>query len=71
MSDFPLEFPRAVNVLWSEHVAVGRNRWYHFGVGAHFFFVYVSGDWDVHWGYGILTYSHVFVGAVLWFPCFC
>ena len=21
--------------------------------------VYFSGDWDVHWGYGILTHSHV------------
>ena len=23
-------------------------------------FVYFSGDWDVHWGYGILTHGHMF-----------
>ena len=32
---------------------------------------YVSGDWDVHWGYGVLTHSHMsewvsFVGARFW-----
>ena len=25
---------------------------------AHFR-TYFSGDWDVHWGYGVLTYGHV------------
>ena len=29
----------------------------HFGVGAPIL-VYFSGDWDVHWGYGILTHGH-------------
>ena len=24
------------------------------------FLVYCSGDWDVHWGDGILTHGHVF-----------
>ena len=41
------------------HVAVGQNQWYHFGVGAPPILVYVSGDWDVLWGYGILTHGHV------------
>ena len=29
----------------------------HFGVGAPPILVYFSGDWDVHWGYGILTHG--------------
>ena len=36
------------------HMAVGQNQWYHFGVGAQF-----SGDWDVHWGYRVLTHGHM------------
>ena len=44
-----------------QHVAVGQNRWYHFGVGAPLILVYFSGDWDVHWGYGSLTHGHVSV----------
>ena len=32
---------------------------YHFGVGASLILVYFSGDWDVHWGYGILTHGHI------------
>ena len=34
-----------------------QNQWYHFGVGESTtdFRTYFSGDWDVHWGYGILT----------------
>ena len=33
----------------------------HFGVGEFttHFRTYFSGDWDVHWGYGILTYGHM------------
>ena len=38
--------------------AVGQNQWYHFGVGA-LTLVYFSGDWDVHWGYGLLTHDHI------------
>ena len=34
-------------------MAVGQNRWYHFGVGAPPILVYFSGDWDVHWGYDL------------------
>ena len=33
----------------------------HFRVGA---LVYFSGDWDVHWGYGVLTHSHMGFGQV-------
>ena len=36
------------------YMAVGQNQWYHFGVGAPPILVYVSGDWGVHWGYGLL-----------------
>ena len=41
------------------HVAVGQNQWYHFGVGAPPVLVYFSGDWHVHWGYGLVTHGHV------------
>ena len=44
---------------WQTNLAVGQNQWYHFGVGAPPILVYFSGDWDVHWGYGILTYGHL------------
>ena len=40
-------------------MAVGQNQWYHFGVGAPPILVYFSGDWDVHWGYGILTHNQM------------
>ena len=43
------------------YLAVGQNQWYHFGVGAPLILVYFSGDWDVHWGYGILTHGHFFI----------
>ena len=43
-------------------MAVGKNQWYHFGVGAPPMLVYFSGDWDVHWGYGLLTHGHMAVG---------
>ena len=33
--------------------------WYHFGVGAPPKLVYFCGNWDVHWGYGLLTHGHV------------
>ena len=39
--------------------AVGQNQWYHFGVGAPPMLIYFSWDWDVHWGYGILTHCHM------------
>ena len=36
-----------------------QNQWYQFGVGESttHFRTYFSGDWDVHWGYGILTHG--------------
>ena len=40
-------------------MAVVQNSWYHFGVGAPPILVYFSGDWDVHWGYGLLTHGHI------------
>ena len=39
--------------------AVGQNQWYHFGVGAPPMLVYFRGDWDVHWGYGLLTHGQI------------
>ena len=41
------------------HMAGGQNQWYHFGVGAPPILVYFSGDWNVHWAYGILTHAHM------------
>ena len=32
---------------------------FYFGVGAPPILVYFSGDWDVHWGYGLLTHGNV------------
>ena len=43
-------------------LAMGQNQWYHFGVGTPPMLpilVYISGDWDVHWGYRVLTHSHL------------
>ena len=31
----------------------------HFGVGAPPTLVYFGGEWDVHWGYGLLTHGHI------------
>ena len=31
----------------------------HFGVGAPHILVYFSGDWDVHWGYGMAIWGYV------------
>ena len=47
------------NAVACGHMAVGQNQWYHFGVGAPPSLVYFSEDWDVHWGYGILTHGHI------------
>ena len=54
-------------------MAVGQNEWYHFGVGAPpILELILVGDWDVHWGYGILTHGHInfegstFGGKQLW-----
>ena len=45
--------------LWSDCIATwpwGKIKWCRFGVGAPIL-VYFSGDWDVHWEYGILTHG--------------
>ena len=39
--------------------AGGGFTWYHFGVGAPPILVDFSGNWDVHWGYGLLTHGHI------------
>ena len=41
------------------HVTMVQSQCYHFGIGAPPILVYFSGDWDVHWGYAILTHGHV------------
>ena len=41
------------------YMAVGQNQWYHFGAGAPPILVYFSEDWDVYWGYGLLTHGHI------------
>ena len=41
------------------YLDVGQHQWYHFGVGAPPILVYFSGDWDVHWGYELLTHGHL------------
>ena len=38
----------------SRDLAMVQNQWYHFGIGAPPILVCFSGDWDVHWGYGVL-----------------
>ena len=40
-------------------MVLGQNQWYHYGVGAPPILVYFSGDWDVHWGYGLLTHGNI------------
>ena len=40
-------------------MAVGQHQWYHFAVGAPPIFAYFSGEWDVRWGYGLLTHGHM------------
>ena len=44
-------------------MALGQNQWYHVGIGAPPILIYFSGDWDVHWGYGVLTHGHVGLGT--------
>ena len=50
-----------------ESVGCGSNQRYHFGVSAPPILVYFSGNWDVHWGYGILTHGQlIFLGGSIW-----
>ena len=41
------------------NMAMVQNQSYHFGIGAPPILVYSSGDWDVYWGYGVLTHGHM------------
>ena len=50
---------REIHLRFERDVAVGQNQWYHFGVGAPPILVYFSGDWDVHWVYGVLTHGRM------------
>ena len=45
----------------SDHLGVGQNQWDPILVCrcTTDFRTYFSGDWDVHWGYGLLTHSHL------------
>ena len=38
------------------HMAMVQNQ-IHFGIGE--FTTHFSGDWDVHWGYRLLTHGHI------------
>ena len=42
----------------------------HVGTGAPPILVYFSGDWDVHWGNGVLTHGHILwmVAKSTWKP---
>ena len=58
---FCIDFGKSFYNLWQlslTDLAVGQNQWYDFWVGAPPILVYLSGHWDVHWGYGILTHGH-------------
>ena len=59
---------------WEGNLAVGQNQWYHSGVGeiTTHFRTYLSGGWDVHWVYRILTHGHLclcFADALGWGCC--
>ena len=49
-------------------MAMVQNQWYHFGIDAPPNLVYFSGDWDVHWGYGVLTHGHILSAFLGLFP---
>ena len=53
-----------MSTLFGKNMLLGQNR---FGTifGQHhplIFLVNFSGDWDVHWGYGLLTHGHMLLG---------
>ena len=49
------DFAEGARGARSSEMAMVQNQWYHVGIGAPPILVYFSGDWDVHWGYGVLT----------------
>ena len=40
-------------------LAMVQNQCYYFGIGAPPILAYFCGDWDVHWGYEVLTHGHL------------
>ena len=30
---------------------------------------YFSGEWDVHWGYGVLTHGHIYIYIYIYIVC--
>ena len=36
-----------------------QKQWYLFGIGAPPILVYFIGDWDVHWGHGVLIHGQL------------
>ena len=62
---FHLGFPP---FLTHTHLAMVQQQWYHFVVSAPPSLVY-SGDWDVHWGYGVLTHTHFYPRQVQQLLC--
>ena len=40
-------------------MAMVQSHWHHFGIGALPILAYFGGDWDVHWGYRVLTHGHM------------
>ena len=46
-----------IPVAGRSELATVQNQWYHFGIGAPPILVNFTGDWDVHWGYGVLTHG--------------
>ena len=56
-----------VDLLAMCHMAVGQHQYCHFGAAILHNF---SWDWDVHWGYGVLTHGHINKQGVLMFAKF-
>ena len=57
-------FPTIIEInggLWSQHVAMGQNLWYHIWVDEHPFTSY----FDVHQGYRVLTHNHVTISLTV------
>ena len=66
VSSFDHEWLCLMVCLWTPSKApmvVGQNQWYHFGVGAPPILVCLSGDWDVHWRYGLLPHGQMSIST--------
>ena len=51
-------FSQGSSAFHIHNMAMVQNQWYHFGIGAPPIIVNFSGDWDAHWGYGVLIHGH-------------